>query len=106
MLKGKKGVVLGVANKRSLAWGIAQACVRHGAEIALTYQGERFRAAAEALVPKLGAPEGTRTPLFACDVTDIGQIELANFVNPTGLLSLGGNAFQPSFYKALFSRRR
>jgi len=75
MLAGKKGVVLGVANKRSLAWGIAQACVRHGAQIALTYQGDRFKAAAQALLPKLGSPEGVDTPLFACDVTDRDQID-------------------------------
>jgi enoyl-[acyl-carrier protein] reductase I len=43
LLEGKQGLVLGVANKRSLAWGIAQAAAREGARLALTYQGERLR---------------------------------------------------------------
>ena len=42
MLEGKRGLVLGVANKRSIAWGIAQAAPRAGARLAVTYQGERL----------------------------------------------------------------
>ena len=42
LLKGKKGLVLGVANKRSIAWAIARALLNHGAELAFTYQGERL----------------------------------------------------------------
>ena len=41
LLKGKKGIIVGVANKWSIAWAIAQACIREGAEIGFTYQGER-----------------------------------------------------------------
>lgn len=41
MLKGKKGIIIGVANKWSIAWAVAQACIREGAEIGFTYQGER-----------------------------------------------------------------
>ncbi|MEM6847876.1 MAG: SDR family oxidoreductase, partial [Pseudomonadota bacterium] len=40
LLAGKRGLVLGVANNRSIAWGIAQAARNHGAELALTYQGD------------------------------------------------------------------
>ena len=42
LLAGKKGLILGVANKRSIAWSIAQSCAAHGAELAFTYQGERL----------------------------------------------------------------
>lgn len=41
LLKGKKGIIVGVANKWSIAWAVAQACIREGAEIGFTYQGER-----------------------------------------------------------------
>lgn len=41
LLKGKKGIIVGVANKWSIAWAVAKACVREGAEIGFTYQGER-----------------------------------------------------------------
>ena len=42
LLEGKRGLVLGIANKRSIAWGIAQAVAREGARLAVTYQGERL----------------------------------------------------------------
>ena len=41
LLKGKKGIIVGVANKWSIAWAVAQACMREGAQIGFTYQGER-----------------------------------------------------------------
>lgn len=64
LLDGKLGLVLGVANKRSLAWGIAQAAHAAGARLALTYQGERL----EENVRELAA--GLRDPLLLpCDVT-------------------------------------
>jgi len=63
LLEGKHGLVLGVANKRSIAWGIAQAAHREGARLALTYQGERL----ERNVRQLA--EGLRDPLLLpCDV--------------------------------------
>ena len=42
LLQGKTGLILGIANKRSLAWGIAQSVAREGARLAVTYQGERL----------------------------------------------------------------
>ena len=64
LLGGKHGLVLGVANKRSIAWGIAQAAHRAGARLALTYQGERL----EKNVRQLA--EGLRDPLLLpCDVS-------------------------------------
>lgn len=49
LLQGKKGVIVGVANKRSIAWGIAQAAAREGARLAFTYQGERLKENVEEL---------------------------------------------------------
>jgi enoyl-[acyl-carrier protein] reductase I len=64
LLEGKVGLVLGIANKRSLAWGIAQAVSREGARLAVNYQGERL----EENVRELAA--GLRDPLILpCDVS-------------------------------------
>jgi enoyl-[acyl-carrier protein] reductase I len=70
LLEGKRALVLGVANKWSLAYAIAQAFVRQGASIVLTYQGERLKAAAEELGNELAA--GTR--VLNCDVTKDDEI--------------------------------
>ncbi len=45
LMKGKRGLIMGVANQRSIAWGIAQACADAGAELAFTYQGKPSNAA-------------------------------------------------------------
>jgi enoyl-[acyl-carrier protein] reductase I len=65
LLSGKLGVVFGVANKRSIAWAIAQAWHRQGARLAFTYQGERLRENVE----ELAAVFGEDTLLMPCDVT-------------------------------------
>jgi enoyl-[acyl-carrier protein] reductase I len=73
LLAGKFGVVFGVANKRSIAWAIAQAWQKAGARLAFTYQGERLRENVEELAGTFG-PE---TPLLPCDVTkdeDINRV--------------------------------
>ncbi|HXV28289.1 MAG TPA: enoyl-ACP reductase, partial [bacterium] len=65
LLKGKKGIIFGVANKRSIAWGIAQALSQNGAQLAFTYQGERLKENVESLTGTLAQ----KSPLYACDVT-------------------------------------
>ncbi len=64
-LAGKTGIVFGVANKRSIAWAIAQAWHRAGAKLAFTYQGERLKDNVEELAGTFGAD----TLLMPCDVT-------------------------------------
>ena len=64
LLQGKLGLVLGVANKRSIAWGIAQAAARNGARLALTYQGERLEENVRELSAALNDPF-----LIGCDVS-------------------------------------
>src|SRR5437867_9151440 len=63
-LAGKLGVVFGVANKRSIAWAIAQAWHNAGARLAFTYQGERLKDNVEELAGTFGAD----TPIIECDV--------------------------------------
>ena len=67
VLDGKKALILGVANKRSIAWGIATAFQREGAELAFSYAIERLRSNVEELVKTL--PDNERIPLIECDVT-------------------------------------
>jgi len=70
LMAGKRGLILGVANNRSIAYGIAKACVGQGAEIALTYQGEQFRKRVEPLAEELGAELAGH-----CDVTDESSLD-------------------------------
>jgi len=65
LLAGKTGVVFGVANKRSIAWAIAQAWAREGARLAFTYQGDRVKDNVEELAGTFGAD----TLIMPCDVT-------------------------------------
>ena len=64
LLEGKTALILGVANKWSLAYAIAQAFRREGAALLLTYQGERLKSSAEELGSEVGAAK-----VFECDVT-------------------------------------
>ncbi len=65
LMAGKRGLIMGVANDRSIAWGIAQVCAAHGAELAFTYQGD----ALEKRVRPLAAGIGSKI-VVPCDVTD------------------------------------
>ena len=64
-MKGKKGLIMGVANDRSIAWGIAKKLASEGAEIAFTYQGESLKKRVEPLAESIGS-----SILIPCDVTD------------------------------------
>ena len=69
-LTGKLGIVFGVANRRSIAWAIAQAWHNAGARLAFTYQGDRLKDNVEELAGQFGAD----TPIWPCDVTKDEQI--------------------------------
>jgi enoyl-[acyl-carrier protein] reductase I len=71
LLAGKLGIVFGVANKRSIAWAIAQAWSQAGARLAFTYQGERLKENVEELAGTFGAD----TLILPCDVTRDDQID-------------------------------
>jgi enoyl-[acyl-carrier protein] reductase I len=70
LLEGKRGLIVGIANKRSLAWGIAQSVAREGARLVVTHQGERL----EKNVRKL-AEELTDPVILPCDVTNDDEID-------------------------------
>lgn len=70
LLAGKRGLVMGVANDRSIAWGIARAAALHGAELAFTYQGDAFGRRAIPLA------ESVKSPIIAsCDVSDLASVD-------------------------------
>ena len=69
-LAGKRGLVVGVANNRSIAWGIAKACREQGAELAFTYQGDALKKRVEPLAAEVGGFVAGH-----CDVTDAASID-------------------------------
>ena len=75
LLHGKRALIMGVANKRSIAWGIARAFHREGAQLAFTYQNERLKENLVELLADLGGVE--RFPIFPCDVQHDEQIDAA-----------------------------
>ena len=70
LLEGKTGLILGIANKRSLAWGIAQSVAREGARLAVTYQGERLEENVRELAASLDRPV-----ILPCDVAKDEDLE-------------------------------
>ena len=70
LMQGKRGLVMGVANDHSIAWGIAQTLAAHGAELAFTYQGDVFKKRVVPLVTPLDP-----TAVLDCDVTSQGSLE-------------------------------
>ena len=70
LLEGKTGLIMGVANKRSIAWGIANSVSKEGARLVLTYQNERLGENVRALAPQLNDPL-----LVQCDVSSDEQIQ-------------------------------
>lgn len=70
LLKGKRGLIMGVANNKSLAWGIAQYAHAQGAELAFTFQGEALEKRVRPLADELGS-----TLVLPCDVTDMASVD-------------------------------
>lgn len=70
VMTGRKGLVLGVANERSIAWGISQSLAESGATLGFTYQGDKLKGRVEPLVEKIGGDL-----LLPCDVTDEAQVK-------------------------------
>ena len=70
LMRGKRGLIIGVANNRSIAWGIAKSCRAHGADLALTYQGDALRKRVEPLAEEVDA-----LVLGHCDVSEPATID-------------------------------
>ena len=70
LMQGKRGLIMGVANDHSIAWGIAKTLSKHGATLAFTYQGEAIGKRVKPLARSIGADL-----TFACDVEDLDSID-------------------------------
>ena len=70
LMQGKRGLIMGVANSHSIAWGIAQAIAAQGAEVAFTYQGEALGKRVKPLAESLGS-----SLILPCDVEDTGSVD-------------------------------
>ena len=70
LMAGKRGLVMGVANERSIAWGIAKAVAQHGGELAFTYQGEALEKRVRPLADSVGSKH-----VLPCDVTDAASLD-------------------------------
>jgi enoyl-[acyl-carrier protein] reductase I len=70
LMTGRRGLIMGVANDHSIAWGIAQQLHKHGAELAFTYQGEAFGKRVKPLAESVGS-----SMLLPCDVEDVGTVD-------------------------------
>ncbi len=70
LMAGKRGLIMGVANNRSIAWGIAKACADQGAEIAFTYQGDALQKRVTPLAQSVGS-----TMILPCDVTNAASMD-------------------------------
>ncbi|MGX9962348.1 enoyl-ACP reductase FabI [Roseomonas sp. F4] len=70
LMAGKRGVIMGVANDRSIAWGVAQSLAAQGAEIAFTYQGEALERRVRPLAESIGSQH-----VLPCDVTDDASVD-------------------------------
>jgi len=70
ILSGKRGLVMGVANERSIAWAIARQCADHGAEMAFTFQGDALKKRVVPLAASVGSDM-----VLPCDVTDMASVD-------------------------------
>ena len=71
LMEGKRGLIMGVANDRSIAWGIARAAHQHGAELAFTFQGDALKKRVVPLAESVGSHA-----VFPCDVVDTNSIDV------------------------------
>ena len=72
LMAGKRGLIMGLANNKSLAWGIAKKLAEHGAELAFSYQGEALKKRVEPLAAELGSDF-----ILDCDVSDMEALDAA-----------------------------
>ena len=70
LMAGKRGLIMGLANDKSIAWGIAKACANAGAELAFSYQGDALKKRVDPLAAQLGS-----TIVLPCDVSDVASMD-------------------------------
>ena len=93
LMQGKRGLVMGVANDHSIAWGIASTLAAQGAELAFTYQGEALRQAGRSRWPTASAP----SLVLPCDVEDVASVDavFAALAGANGASSISSSTPSP-----------
>jgi enoyl-[acyl-carrier protein] reductase I len=74
LMAGKRGLIMGLANDKSIAWGIAKACADAGAELAFSYQGDALKKRVDPLAAQLGSDI-----VLPCDVSDAASMDALFF---------------------------
>lgn len=77
-LTGKKFLITGISSNRSIAYGIAKACAREGAELALSYNNERFKERVQGFADEFGAGQVIKLDASSDESIDLAALELAN----------------------------
>src|SRR6266550_2498676 len=95
IMEGKRGVIMGVANERSIAWGIAQSLASHGAQLAFTYQGEAFRKRVTPLVEPLRP-----AAIIDCDVSSPASLDATFAELAEKMMPNGGSLLTLTYYGA------
>ena len=106
LMQGKRGLIMGLANEKSLAWGIAQRLAEHGAELAFSYQGESLERRVRPLAAQLGSDF-----CFDCDVSRMDTLDAAfdtlggRFARPALLIVRAHFAFAAFFARNVSKNR-
>ena len=99
-MQGKRGLIMGVANDHSIAWGIAKTLSQHGAELAFTYQGEALGRRVAPLAQSLGSDI-----VVSCDVEDIESVDAAFDCSGQEAGTISISSFTPSAFPTSRSSR-
>ena len=97
-LTGKKFLITGISSNRSIAYGIAKACAREGAELALSYNNERFKERVQGFADEFGAGQVIKLDASSDESIDLAALELANRWTDgfDGFVSIGWAPANPS----------
>ena len=97
LMQGKRGLIMGVANDHSIAWGIAQALASQGAQLAFTYQGEALSKRVKPLAERAGS-----SLVMPCDVEDSASITAAATTTRVNHLLSAGTTYHGAPLLAVF----
>ena len=100
LMAGKRGLIMGVANDRSIAWGIAKAVHAQGGQCAFTYLGEALERRVRPLAAEVGTPDSLILP---CDVAELASIESSSETSQ-GRIKLSGVPTSAASGRTRFSR--
>ena len=105
-LTGKKFLITGISSNRSIAYGIAKACAREGAELALSYNNERFKERVQGFADEFGAGQVIKLDASSDESIDLAALELANRWTAVLTALSTRSAGRPRIHQRQLPRRR